>query len=187
MCAQHKRVFHTTTNSMLKLVLQKLKEARTINTFNRKHARYISRKHGFIFLSKYFTNFFGNIWSVSTAFHTGSQAFISSSKPTLSSLVSLRSNIRGAKPKQLVCKLVMRLVSMSLSPAEIKAKSTRTFNSWVAVNERELTTFYIFWRSHLVNILLPMHIDDNPPICFHVILVATLRHVVQNYRADITQ
>ena len=88
----------------------------------------------------------GNIGSVSTAFQTGSQAFISWSKFTLSPSLSLRSNIRGAKPKQLVCRLDMRSVSMSLSPAEIKAKSTRTLSSWVAVRRKIRNDVYNFLR-----------------------------------------
>ena len=75
------------------------------------------------------TSFFGNVLSASTAFQTGSQAFISWSKLTLWSLVSLRSKIKGAKPKQLVWRLDMRSVSMSLSPAVISARSTRTLSS----------------------------------------------------------
>ena len=62
---------------------------------------------------------------MSTALHTGSQVFINSSKPKEGS----RSKIRGAKPRQLVCKQVILAVSMSVSPAEIMAKSTRTLSS----------------------------------------------------------
>ena len=62
---------------------------------------------------------------MSTALHTGSQVFINLSKPKEGS----RSKIRGAKPRQLVCKQVILAVSMSVSPAEIIAKSTRTLSS----------------------------------------------------------
>ena len=62
---------------------------------------------------------------MSTALHTGSQVDINSLKPKEGS----RSKIRGAKPRQLVCKQVILAVSMSVSPAEIIAKSTRTLSS----------------------------------------------------------
>ena len=71
------------------------------------------------------TNLSGRVGSVSTALHTGSQVFINLSKPKEGS----RSKIRGAKPRQLVCKQVILAVSMSVSPAEIIAKSTRTLSS----------------------------------------------------------
>ena len=62
---------------------------------------------------------------MSTALHTGSHLVINSLKPKEGS----RSKIRGAKPRQLVCKQVILAVSMSVSPAEIIAKSTRTLSS----------------------------------------------------------
>ena len=62
---------------------------------------------------------------MSTALHTGSQVFINFLKPK----EGFRSKIRGAKPRQLVCKHVILAVSISVSPAEIIAKSTRTLSS----------------------------------------------------------
>ena len=72
------------------------------------------------------TNFSGRVGSASTAFQTGSQALISFSNPK----VGFKSKMRGAKPRQLVCRHVILYVSMSASPAEIIAKSTRTLSSW---------------------------------------------------------
>ena len=71
------------------------------------------------------TNLSGRVGSVSTALHTGSQVFINSPKPK----EAFRSKIRGANPRQLVCKQVILAVSMSESPAEIMAKSTSTLSS----------------------------------------------------------
>lgn len=71
------------------------------------------------------TNLLGSVGSASNALHTGSQVVINASKPK----VGFKSKIRGANPKQLVCKQVIRAVSMSVSPAEMIAKSTSTLSS----------------------------------------------------------
>ena len=71
------------------------------------------------------TSFLGRVGSVSTAFQTGSQVLINSTKP----YVGFKSKIRGANPRQLVCKQVILAVSMSVSPADMMAKSTSTLSS----------------------------------------------------------
>ena len=76
------------------------------------------------------TNFLGRVGSASNALHTGSQVLINSSKPN----EGCKSKIRGANPKQLVCKQVILVVSMSVSPAEMIAKSTSTLSSWGPYN-----------------------------------------------------
>ena len=116
----------------------------------------MNNKDIFYYKFWYFTSFLGNVWSVSTDFHTESQAFISWSKFTLSSSLSLRSNISGVKPRQLVCRLDMRSVSMSFSPAEIKAKSTRTLSSWVAVKQKISNDVHYFSRLTLKWVILPV-------------------------------
>ena len=65
------------------------------------------------------TNFLGRVGSASNALHTGSQVLINSSKPN----EGCKSKIRGANPKQLVCKQVILVVSMSVSPAEMIAQN----------------------------------------------------------------
>ena len=72
------------------------------------------------------TNFLGRAGSASTALQTGSQALINFSNPKVGS----KSKMRGAKPRQLVCRHMILDVSTSASPAEIMAKSTRTLSSW---------------------------------------------------------
>ena len=71
------------------------------------------------------TSFVGSVGSASTAVQTGSQVLIKSSKPK----EGFKSKISGANPKQLVCKQVILAVSMSVSPAEMMAKSTSTLSS----------------------------------------------------------
>ena len=88
------------------------------NTINRniKPSCKIARGH---------TSFVGRLGSASTAFQTGSHVFIKSLNPK----EDFKSKMRGAKPRQLVCRHVILAVSMSVSPAEMMAKSTRTLSS----------------------------------------------------------
>lgn len=83
------------------------------------------------------TSFSERVGSASTALHTGSQVFINSLKPK----EGCKSKIRGANPRQLVCKQVIRVVSMSVSPADMMAKSTSTLSSWGPYNEN--TKFWL--------------------------------------------
>ena len=87
------------------------------------------------------TSFSGRVGSASTALHTGSQVLIKSLKPK----EVCKSKIRGANPRQLVCKQVILVVSMSVSPADMIAKSTSTLSSWGPYSENTKFWLQIFF------------------------------------------
>ena len=60
----------------------------------------------------------------------------------------------------------MRSVSMSLSPAEIKAKSTRTFSSWVAVKQKILNVHYFLEMTQ--NSSFKFKLDTSLVYCYQI-------------------
>ena len=93
----------------------------------------LSLKYTCLYL-KSLTNCSGRLGLASTSCHTGSQRFMRSSKPCS----DFNPKIREPNPRQLVCMKDIRSISMSLSPAEIIAKSTKTLSScWpIAINRK---------------------------------------------------